>query len=87
MPGMPGMGGFGGGKRAKAKQSAKKGKAKRVSGNPAKRAAQERAAAAKPTGDGAGNGAANPFGLPDGAAEDFDPSSVQLPKDLSKYLK
>ncbi len=83
MPGMPGMGGIGGGKRAKAKQTAKKGKAKRVSGNPAKRAAQERAAAAKP----AGNGGGNPFGLPDGEAEDFDPSSVQLPKDLSKYLK
>jgi signal recognition particle subunit SRP54 len=84
MPGMPGMGGIGGGKRAKAKQAAKKGKSKRVSGNPAKRAAQERAAASQKA---SGNGAGNPFGLPDGAAEDFDPSSIELPKDLSKYLK
>ena len=36
MPGMPGIPGMGGGK--KAKQQAKKGKAKRGSGNPAKRA-------------------------------------------------
>jgi signal recognition particle subunit SRP54 len=85
MPGMPGMGAIGGGKRAKAKQqAARKGKGKRVSGNPAKRAAAEKAAADRPIGDGA---AANPFGLPAGAEEDFDPSSLELPADLSKYLK
>ncbi len=84
MPGIPGMGGIGGGKRGKAKQNAKKGKAKRVSGNPAKRAAQERAAASRPNGNGNGG---NPFGVPDGAGEEFDPSSLELPQDLSKYLK
>jgi len=81
MPGMPGMGGVGGGKRGKGKQAPKKGKAKRGSGNPAKRAQEQKAAAAKPQG---GNGA-NPFGLPQGedqpSAEDF-----QLPAEFSKYL-
>ena len=44
MPGMPGMPGMrGGGKRAKAKQAPKKGKGKRVSGNPAKAAQQAKA--------------------------------------------
>jgi signal recognition particle subunit SRP54 len=83
MPGMPGMPGAGGGKRAKGRQQAKKGKAKRGSGNPAKRAAQERAAAQKPTGNG---GAANPFGIPAGQEEEAD-TSFELPADLSKYLK
>jgi signal recognition particle subunit SRP54 len=88
MPGMPGLPGMGG-KRAKGKQAPKKGKAKRGSGNPAKRAAEEKAAreraAAGPA--AAGGADANPFGLPDGAEEDFDPSSLELPADLSKYLK
>ena len=83
MPGMPGMPGVGGGKRAKAKQQPKKGKGKRVSGNPAKRAAEQKAAAQKAAAPGGGN----PFGLPAGADEDFDPSSLDLPADLSKYLK
>jgi len=74
---MPGMGGP---KRAKAKPVAKKAKGKRVSGNPAKRAAEQKAAAAKPA------AAANPFGLPAGADDDFDPASLDLPADLSKYL-
>ncbi len=80
MPGLPGMGGTGGGKRAKGKQAPKKNRAKRKSGNPAKRAAQEKAAAAKAGGDGA-----NPFGVP-GDAETPDPSSFELPDDISKYL-
>jgi signal recognition particle subunit SRP54 len=80
LPGIPGMGGIGGGKRAKAKQAPKKGKAKRKSGNPAKRAEQEKAAAARANGDGG-----NPFGLPAGD-EDVDPSSFELPDDISKYL-
>ena len=83
MPGMPGMPGVGGGKRAKAKQQPKKGKGKRVSGNPAKRAAEQKAAAQKAAAPGGGN----PFGVPAGADEDFDPSSLDLPADLSKYLK
>ncbi|HEX4976441.1 MAG TPA: signal recognition particle protein [Nocardioides sp.] len=88
MPGMPGMPGLGG-KRGKAKQAPKKGKAKRGSGNPAKRAAEEKAAreraAAGPAAPAGADG--NPFGLPDGAQEEFDPSSLELPADLSKYLK
>jgi signal recognition particle subunit SRP54 len=84
MPGMPGMPGAHGGKRAKGKQvAAKKAKAKRGSGNPAKRAA-EKSGAQKPAADGV---APNPFGLPAGAEEDFDPSTLNLPADLSKYLK
>jgi signal recognition particle subunit SRP54 len=81
MPGMPGMPGLGG-KRAKGKQAAKKAKAKRGSGNPAKRAAQEKAATQKPSGN---NG--NPFGVPTGEETDVDPADLQLPADLSKYLK
>jgi signal recognition particle subunit SRP54 len=84
MPGMPGMPGMGGGKRAKARQQAKKGKAKRGSGNPAKRAAQERAAAQKAADNG--GRAANPFGVPAGQDEDAE-TSFELPADLSKYLK
>jgi signal recognition particle subunit SRP54 len=79
MPGLPGSPGMALGKRSKARQApqAKKGKGKRVSGNPAKRAQQESAAASS-----ASEGSA--FGLPVDLPEDFDPS--QLP-DLSKYLK
>jgi signal recognition particle subunit SRP54 len=83
VPGMPGMPGVHTGKRAKGKQVAKKGKSKRVSGNPAKRAAAEKAAAHRPSG---GDGA-NPFGLPAGEPEEFDPAALELPADLSKYLK
>ena len=82
VPGMPGMPGLGGGKRAKAKQAPKKSKAKRGSGNPAKRAAEEKAAKEK-----APAATANPFGVPAGAEEEFDPSSLELPADLSKFLK
>jgi signal recognition particle subunit SRP54 len=83
MPGVPGMPGLGGAKRAKGKQPVKKAKARRVSGNPAKRAAEQRAAAQRtPTGAGA-----NPFGVPGGVDDDFDPASLELPADLSKYLK
>jgi signal recognition particle subunit SRP54 len=87
MPGLPGMPGMaGGGKRGRAKQSAKNkpGKGRRVSGNPAKaaaeaRAAQERSPAAP----------ANPFGNPDGDAIDYEKAAaaLELPKDFSKYLK
>ena len=80
-PGMPGMPGIpGAGKRGKGKQQAKKGKSKRVSGNPAKAAAQKAAQKdAQP---------ANPFGQ---AGEDFDyekaAAALDLPKDFSKFLK
>ncbi len=78
IPGMPGMPGMGP-KRGKAKPAAKKGK-KRVSGNPAKRAADARAAASRPP------ATANPFGIP-GGEEELDPAALDLPADLSKYLK
>src|SRR4051794_15230724 len=84
MPGMPGMPGLGGGKRgAKGKQQVKKGKAKRGSGNPAKRAAAQKAATQRVPDGG------NPFGVPANELEDadFDPASLELPADLSKYLK
>jgi signal recognition particle subunit SRP54 len=86
MPGMPGMPGLpGAGKRTKAKQQAKKAKGKRASGNPAKRAAAERAAAQRGA-DGNG-GDANPFVAQPGSEPEFDASSLDLPADLSKYLK
>lgn len=79
MPGMPGMPGAAG-RRSKAKQQAKKGKAKnkRVSGNPAKRAAQG-------TGPSTPAQAPNPFGNPASPAE-FDPADLQLPDELAKFL-
>ena len=80
LPGMPGMPGMGGPKRAKSRPAAKKAKGKRVSGNPAKRAADQKTAASKPA------AAANPFGVPAGSEDEFDPASLQLPADLSKYL-
>jgi signal recognition particle subunit SRP54 len=79
IPGMPGMPGMGG-KRTKAKQAPKKGKAKRVSGNPAKRAAEQKGIAAKPAGDGG-----NPFGLP-ADADESSSEDFQLPKEFSKFL-
>jgi signal recognition particle subunit SRP54 len=81
VPGMPGMPGPG--KRGKGKQAPKKGKAKRVSGNPAKRAEQAKAAAEKPAAP-----AANPFGLPDDGDQEqqFDPSQFNLPPEVAKFL-
>ncbi|MGL4745479.1 MAG: signal recognition particle protein [Dermatophilaceae bacterium] len=81
MPGMPGMG-SGPGKRAKQQPQRKKSK----SGNPAKRAAEERAAAEKATARPAGTafGAGDPA---DPAA--FDPGALDpaaLPKGFEKFL-
>jgi len=85
MPGMPGM--PGGGKRSKGKQQAKKGKGKRVSGNPAKAAAQRKAQQEKASSGGTLGG--NPFGSPDGEPVDYEKAAeaLDLPKDFSKYLK
>ena len=92
VPGMPGM--PGGGKRAKARQAqaqAKKGKVKRASGNPAKRAEQQRAAAERATAAAAVG--ADPFGLgalPAAARDghdDLDPRDFQLPPEVAKFLK
>ncbi len=81
MPGMPGL--PGGGKRRKGKQQPQRKKAR--SGNPAKRAAQERAAAeqeAQTRQDAAGAA----FGMPsaDAVPSGFDPS--QLPPGFDKFL-
>ena len=80
IPGMPGVAGPGGFNSArKGKQGPKK---KARSGNPAKAAAELKAAQEK---------ANAPKSLPTGAAfgagaEDFDPSSLNLPKGFEKFL-
>ena len=74
MPGMPGAGLPGGSKRAGAKQQPKKGKGKRVSGNPAKRALEAKGEGAKPA------GGAGAFGF-DAGADDFE-----LPKELKDLM-
>jgi signal recognition particle subunit SRP54 len=86
MPGLPGMPGMSsGGKRGRAKQAAKNkpGKGRRVSGNPAKAAAQAKAAEEKAATSG------NPFGNPDGEEIDYEKAAaaLELPQDFSKYLK
>jgi signal recognition particle subunit SRP54 len=80
MPGMPGMPGAG---KRKGKQAPKKGKAKRGSGNPAKRAQQEKAAGQKVPAAGT-----DPFGQSDGRSEqsDVNPEDFQLPTEFSQYL-
>ncbi len=85
MPGVPGMPGMaGGGKRGRAKQASKNkpGKGRRVSGNPAKAAAQAKAADEKAP-------AGNPFGNPDAEEIDYEKAAaaLDLPKDFSKFLK
>ena len=79
MPGVPGMG-AGAGKRGKSKPPAK-GK-KRVSGNPAKAAAQQKAIAAR-----AEKSVGNPFGNPDEVDYEQAADNLQLPQDFSKFLK
>jgi signal recognition particle subunit SRP54 len=87
MPGLPGMGGMpgmpGGGKRAKARQQAKKGRTKRGSGNPAKRAQAQQGGSARPAPAVSpfGNPAAAPTGPSAPAADDFE-----LPKELRDLL-
>jgi signal recognition particle subunit SRP54 len=83
MPGMPGMGGMpglpGAGKRAGARQkSQQKKKGKRGSGNPAKRAAEEKAAAAR---ESAGAGGAGAFGFDQDADQEFE-----IPKELRDLM-
>jgi signal recognition particle subunit SRP54 len=81
MPGMPGMPGAPGtGKRGKAKQGPRKSKAKRGSGNPAKRAQQEAAAAQRAKGEQQPGAA---FGL--GEDEQVDPD-YELPSELRDLL-
>ncbi len=85
VPGMPGVPGVpGAGKKAKQQKQKAKGKGRKVSGNPAKRAQQEREAAERAA-SGAGQ-PANPFGLPTGDQE-LDPSELELPPEVAKFLK
>jgi len=79
MPGMPGMPGMG--KRAKARQQSTKGKGKRTSGNPARRAAEEKAAAMRR----AAGPAASPFGDP-GRQDAAPEPEFALPKELRDLL-
>ncbi len=81
MPGMPGMG-----KRASARQQPQK-KVKGKSGNPAKRAAQEKAALQKALGGGpaAPTGSAFGVGKPAGN-DDVDVSKLKLPEGFDKLL-
>ena len=82
MPGMPGAPGMGFGKKSKGR-TAPKGKKKRGrSGNPAKRAAQEREAALREAQGGAAPGSA--FGIGDAAEANEE---VQLPPGLDKFLR
>jgi signal recognition particle subunit SRP54 len=84
MPGMPGLPGMGG-KRAKARQQSSAKRVKRGSGNPAKRAAQERAAASGQPADSATGAAA--FGFPqDKAAATPTDEHFELPKELRDLL-
>jgi signal recognition particle subunit SRP54 len=84
MPGMPGLPGMGG-KRAKARQQSSAKRVKRGSGNPAKRAAQERASASAQPADSATGAAA--FGFPqDKAAATPTDEHFELPKELRDLL-
>ncbi len=82
VPGMPGMPGMGG-KRTKAKQQAQQGRKKRGSGNPAKRAAQQKTGA--PAASTADNGAAA-FGFDQAGQTPELPEGFELPKDLKDLL-
>ncbi|GAB3260472.1 signal recognition particle protein [Arthrobacter pigmenti] len=80
MPGMPGQGGFNGGSRKKQQQN--KNKKKSRSGNPAKRAAEEKAMAEKRANPNKSVPTGASFGA--GQGQDFDPSN--LPKGFDKFL-
>ncbi|GIG28022.1 signal recognition particle protein [Cellulomonas marina] len=88
--GMPAMGGMGSlpgsGKKSRGRQApAPARKAKGKSGNPAKRAEQERLGAQRPAAP-----AGSAFGLGAGAAQEpegVDPSALQLPAGLDRFLR
>ncbi len=90
LPGMPGMAGLpgmgGGGKKSRGRSAppARKGKSK--SGNPAKRAQQERDAAKRVAGQGSGQGSGAAFGLGGGQPAGVDPADVELPPGFEKFL-
>jgi signal recognition particle subunit SRP54 len=78
--GLPGSPGMALGKKAKGRQAPQKksAKGKRVSGNPAKRAQEQAAAAEKAP-------AANPFGVPAGQ-DAFNTDDFVVPPELAKFL-
>jgi len=85
MPGMPGLPGAGGGKRGKGRQQPQQGRRKSKSGNPAKRAAEEKAAREKAVGAiGAAFGAGADPTDPMGNLASLDPKD--LPKGFEKFL-
>ena len=97
MPGMPGMppglAGMGAGKKGRGKTAPPSRKGKAKSGNPAKRAQQERDAASKGTGAPAGApgsafgaGAGTGAGAGPAGGEAFDPASVELPPGFDKFF-
>ncbi|MDQ1286469.1 MAG: signal recognition particle subunit [Actinomycetota bacterium] len=87
LPGMPGIPGMGGGKKSKGRSSAPVRKGKARSGNPAKRAAQERASAERALQQQQG-APGSAFGPGAGAAArpPVDPASLDLPPGFEKFL-
>jgi signal recognition particle subunit SRP54 len=87
MPGMPGMGNLPGmgGKKSRGRTAAPARKVKGKSGNPAKRAAQERAALERGPATPAASGSAFGLGQPP-AQPDVDPADLQLPAGLDRFL-
>ncbi|WP_225754063.1 signal recognition particle protein [Actinotalea sp. Marseille-Q4924] len=89
--GLPGMGGMGrlpgmGGKKSRGKMAPQARKAKAKSGNPAKRAQQEREAAERAAGKRPAGAPGSAFGLGRPAEPSADPSSLDLPPGLEKFL-
>ena len=86
MPGTPGMEGVPGFAAAAGRRKVKNkpAKGRRVSGNPAKAAAEEKARREK-----AASAAPNPFGQPDAEPIDYEKAAaaLDLPQDFGKYLK
>jgi signal recognition particle subunit SRP54 len=90
MPGMPGMPGLGGGgKKSKGRTAPPTRKGKAKSGNPAKRAQQEREAAQRALQQGSAANPGTAFGLGAGAGAGNgqpDPASLDLPPGFEKFL-
>ena len=88
-PGLPGMGNLPGmgGKKSRGRMTPQpRTKVKGRSGNPAKRAQQERDAAARAAGQGPQAPAGSAFGAVAPRKADVDPVSLGLPAGLEKYL-
>jgi signal recognition particle subunit SRP54 len=87
--GLPGMGNLPGmgGKKSRGRMAPQpKGRVKSRSGNPAKRAQDERDAAARAAGETPRAPAGSAFGLGRTPTSEVDPASIDLPSDLSRYL-